>query len=74
MSCVRIFRRYYKAGHFKFQLGIKAIFDKNNSGLTKILNSKEQLYVSKAVQKAYIEVNEEGATAAAATGKNTFIK
>ncbi|CAG5018391.1 unnamed protein product [Parnassius apollo] len=49
------------------KLGIKAIFDRNNSGLTKIMNSKENLYVSKAVQKAFIEVNEEGAEAAAAT-------
>ncbi|KPJ19238.1 Neuroserpin [Papilio machaon] len=49
------------------KLGIKAIFDSNNSGLTKVLNTDEKLYVSKAVQKAFIEVNEEGAEAAAAT-------
>ncbi|XP_041974476.1 antichymotrypsin-2-like isoform X3 [Aricia agestis] len=49
------------------KLGIKAIFDSSNSGLTKILNNNESLYVSKAVQKAFIEVNEEGAEAAAAT-------
>ncbi|KAJ8734084.1 hypothetical protein PYW07_014635 [Mythimna separata] len=49
------------------KLGINAIFDKGNSGLTKILNVPEPLYVSKAVQKAFIEVNEEGAEAAAAT-------
>ncbi|XP_045542243.1 antichymotrypsin-2-like isoform X1 [Papilio machaon] len=49
------------------KLGIKAIFDRNNSGLTKVLNTDEKLYVSKAVQKAFIEVNEEGAEAAAAT-------
>ncbi|KPJ13531.1 Serine protease inhibitor 3/4 [Papilio machaon] len=49
------------------KLGIKAIFDSNNSGLTKVLNTDEKLYVSKAVQKAFIEVNEGGTEAAAAT-------
>ncbi|KAL0895786.1 hypothetical protein ABMA27_011831 [Loxostege sticticalis] len=50
------------------KLGIKAIFEQSTSGLTKVLNCDEPLYVSKAVQKAFIEVNEEGAEAAAATG------
>ncbi|XP_037871526.1 serine protease inhibitor 2 isoform X4 [Bombyx mori] len=49
------------------KLGIQAIFNRQNSGLTKILDNDEPLYVSKAVQKAFIEVNEEGAEAAAAT-------
>ncbi|OWR42344.1 serpin-2, partial [Danaus plexippus plexippus] len=49
------------------KLGIQSIFDQNNSGLTKILNNSEPLSVSKAVQKAFIEVNEEGAEAAAAS-------
>nr|WBB28749.1 antichymotrypsin-2-like protein [Yponomeuta cagnagella] len=50
------------------KLGIKAIFDEKNSGLTRILQNDERLVVSKAIQKAFIEVNEEGAEAAAATG------
>ncbi|XP_045542438.1 antichymotrypsin-2 isoform X2 [Papilio machaon] len=55
------------------KLGIKAIFDSNNSGLTKLLNTDEKLYVSKAVQKAFIEVNEEGAEAAAATAMGIML-
>ncbi|XP_026726012.1 antichymotrypsin-2-like isoform X4 [Trichoplusia ni] len=49
------------------KLGIQAIFNRGGSGITKMLNTNEELYVSKAVQKAFIEVNEEGAEAAAAT-------
>ncbi|KAL4709175.1 hypothetical protein ACJJTC_008103 [Scirpophaga incertulas] len=54
-------------GNLLPKLGIKSIFNENNSGLTKLLNADEPLYVSKAIQKAFIEVNEEGAEAAAAT-------
>ncbi|GBP21439.1 hypothetical protein EVAR_12040_1 [Eumeta japonica] len=50
------------------KLGINAIFNSQNSGLDRILNTPEKIYVSEAIQKAFIEVNEEGAEAAAATG------
>ncbi|CAB3237190.1 unnamed protein product [Arctia plantaginis] len=49
------------------ELGISTIFNSRNSGITKLLNTDEGFYVSSAVQKAFIEVNEEGAEAAAAT-------
>ncbi|KAI5632541.1 serpin (serine protease inhibitor) domain-containing protein [Phthorimaea operculella] len=50
------------------KIGIKSIFSKNNSGLDNMLSPSKPLYVSTAVQRAFIEVNEEGAEAAAATG------
>ncbi|GBP21437.1 Alaserpin [Eumeta japonica] len=53
------------------KLGINAIFSRS-SGLNRILNTSEDIYVSNAIQKAFIEVNEEGAEAAAATGMLTL--
>ncbi|KAF5269269.1 hypothetical protein FQR65_LT02570 [Abscondita terminalis] len=49
------------------KMGLGVIFDPENANFSEIADSDEQLYVSKAIQKAFIEVNEEGAEAAAAT-------
>jgi len=53
------------------QLGVKSMFNPQEAdftGIPKVVKDGEGLYVSKAVQKAFIEVNEEGSEAAAATG------
>ncbi|XP_076270449.1 serine protease inhibitor 3/4-like isoform X5 [Rhynchophorus ferrugineus] len=49
------------------ELGLGEIFNQKSADFSKMLKTPEQLVVSKVVQKAFIEVNEEGAEAAAAT-------
>ncbi|KAJ3654861.1 hypothetical protein Zmor_014018 [Zophobas morio] len=50
------------------KLGLGEIFDPPTANFSGMITSKEPLYVSKIIQKAFIEINEEGAEAAAATG------
>lgn len=53
------------------QLGLENLFS-SQCNLSRMIDGNEPLFVSKVIQKAYIEVNEEGAEAAAVTGKNFF--
>ncbi|MCX7706133.1 MAG: serpin family protein [bacterium] len=49
------------------KLGIKSAFSPEMADFSKITGNKD-LFISKAIQKSYIEVNEEGTEAAAVTG------
>lgn len=52
-------------------MGLDVMFS-DNADFSGMLESREDLKVSQVIQKAFIEVNEEGAEAAAATGKKLF--
>jgi len=49
------------------QLGMVLAFDQGRADLTGLHSGNEQLFVSAVVQKAFVDVNEEGTEAAAAT-------
>jgi serpin B len=50
------------------EMGMPTAFDPNNADLSGMLEEPEQLYVQAALHKAFVEVNEQGTEAAAATG------
>ncbi|XP_026328448.1 antichymotrypsin-2-like isoform X3 [Hyposmocoma kahamanoa] len=52
------------------KMDVKRVFDPQQAQLSRLLKGEGNLFVSKAIQKAFIEVNEEGAEAAAA---NAFV-
>jgi len=58
------------------KLGLSSMFDQTKADFSGIpanpLGTNENLYVSKAIQKAFIEVNEEGSEAAAATEQRSW--
>ncbi len=50
------------------KLGMTAMFEMDKADFSGLSSAKEDLYVSAVMQKAFVEVNEEGTEAAAASG------
>lgn len=57
----------YTLNELLIDLGMPSAFDPNSANLSAITD-QEDLYISAALHKAFVEVNEEGTEAAAATG------
>lgn len=50
-------------------MNVEKLFSPGQARLDNLLKGHSDLFVSSAIQKAYIDVNEEGAEAAAANGE-----
>ena len=66
-----MFKYEYEVSDFKtnlMNLGIKDVFDSNSADLSNMIKSPEEnFYVSDAIHKTYIDLNEKGTKAAAVT-------
>lgn len=54
-------------------MGMSELFEQGKADLSGLFENGEPMSVSNAIHEAYIEVNEEGSEAAAATGMHNLI-